>query len=302
MAFPSRSNAICLALILALVPGVGADPGTDLGLDPGRGTGGTGDLETVIDQLLQSQDDLRSLVDQGQIGFASPSASQRFARARRRIETAVQALEDLSGGGLPGDNFRGRTVVTLQQNLSGSHAQAAIARLPSFLSEDDYGFVDNLSRKAMGSQVAGLLGAYWTQPSDRHRLNRRGAAGKAVVDSLMTSQMSAALARLGSFLSEDDAAFVAFLVADLTSSQVAEAIAAYQTHPSEARPGSRKGAAARIVTDAVTSSYRNACLAVLPGFVSEADLPSLRQLVAATTSSRMVEALRQFFGSRSPGA
>ena len=249
----------------------------------------------VLERLHQSEADWRWLRDHDQVQFASASAELRYQRALRRLQLAIRELED---GTVPGENFRGRAVVSIQQNVSSTYVAAAIATLPAFVTEDDFGYVDALVRQVTSSRVADLLGAYYHQDSDPSPENRRGQAARALVANLSTSYLPGALSSLGAFLSGDDADFVSYLVQAVSSSRLTGALTAYQTHPSRPYPGSRKGVVGRIVVEAVSSSYLEACLAALPDYVHENDVAPLRDLVAGTSSSRLAEALRQFFATR----
>ena len=163
----------------------------------------------------------------------------------------------------------------------------------------DFQFLVFAADDLHSAYVANAYGAYYLNGSHQSARNRKGVAAKAVVQHLHSAYVGDVLAALPAFVSQDDAEFLAFLVDDLHSAHVKEAIQAFNANPSSARRGNAKGSAARIIVDDVHSAYRNACLSALPSFVSESDVPYVQELVDDTHSAYLADALREFFGSRS---
>lgn len=256
------------------------------------------ELDDVVVKLQASQDDLADLQQSGQLRFASATAQNQYRRAMRRLAAAIQELDDMGGGGGPSENWRGRAVVEIRQRLHSAYADDAIAKLPSWVSEDDFGFLVFAAERLHSAFVADAYGAYYQGGSHQSSRNKKGVAAKAVVEHLTSAYVGDVLRKLPAFVSQDDADFLAFLAEDLHSAHVQDAVAAYQTHPSTTRKDNKKGTAARMVVDEVHSAYRNDCLAALPGYVSAGDLPFVQKLVFDTHSSRLAAALREFFSTR----
>lgn len=256
------------------------------------------ELDDVVFQLEATQEDLLDLSQSGQVQFATSTARIQYRRALRRLSRAIQDLDDMGGGGGPSENYRGRAVVEIRKLLHSAYASEAISKLPSWVTEDDFQFLVFAADELHSAYVAAAYGAYYQNGSHQSRKNRKGVAAKAVVQEMHSAYVGDVLAVLPAFVSEDDAAFLAFLVDDLHSAHVKDAIQAFHSNPSSTRRGNKKGSAARIVVDEVHSAYRNECLQALPSFVSEGDLPYVQELVDDTHSAYLAAALREFFGSR----
>ena len=257
-----------------------------------------GELDDVVFQLEATQEDLLDLTQGGHVQFTSSTARLQYRRALRRLARAIQDLGDSGGGGGPADNFRGRAVVEIRKVLHSAYAAEAIAQLPSWVTEDDFHFLVFAADDMHGAYVADAFAAYYQNGSHQSDRNRKGVAAKAVVQELHSAYVADVLKVLPAFISQDDAAFLGFLVGDLHSAHVKDAVIAFGARPSSPRRGNRKGSAARLVVDGVHSAYRNDCLAALPSYVSEGDLPYVGELVDDTHSANLAAALREFFGRR----
>lgn len=248
----------------------------------------------IAERLRASLADLQHLRESGEVRFAHATAEQRYIRAMRQIELAIQDL----GGGLPSQNYRGQAVVLIRQTLTSSHATAAIAALPSFVSKGDHDFLDVALRQLSGSQVPPALVAYYTHPTQDFPDNQRGVAATAIVRSLSASYVNRALATLPGFVPPGDADFCASALNALSSSNVEPVFTAFFAHPPTTMPGNARGEVATLIVQSVSTSYIVACVGTIPPFVNGADVPSIRQIINTTASSRIPQALREFFGTR----
>jgi hypothetical protein len=256
------------------------------------------ELDDVVFQLEATQEDLLDLSQNGHVQFTSSTARLQYRRALRRLARAIQDLDDMGGGGGPSENWRGRAVVEIRRHVHSAYAGDAIAKLPSWVTKDDFDFLVFAAQDMHSAYVADAFGAYYQNGSHQNSRNRKGVAAKAVVQELHSAYVADVLAVLPAYVSQDDASFLAFLVQDLHSAHVKDAIMAFNAKPSSPRRGNKKGSAARMIVDEVHSAYRNDCLMALPAYVSEGDLPYLQQLVDDTHSANLADALREFFGSR----
>lgn len=248
----------------------------------------------VAERLRASLADLQHLRESGEVRFANAAAEQRYVRAMRQIELAIQDL----GGGLPSQNYRGQAVVLIRQTLTSSNASAAIAALPPFVNKDDYDFLDVAVRQLSGSHVPPALAAYYTHPTQDFPDNQRGVAASAIVRGLSTSYVNRALATLPGFVPPGDADFCASAVNALSSSNVEPVFTAFFAHPPTTMPGNARGAVGKLIVQSVSTSYIVACVGTIPPFVNASDVPSIRQIINTTSSSQIPRALREFFGTR----
>lgn len=281
---PTRLAAAGMLALAALAAPLTAQPPSHIG--------------GAIEDLQDAYGDFRQLRDSGQLEFSSDQAEMRYRRAMRLMRRAILDLDDGGGGGDPADNFRGRAVVALRQHLHSSYAAEAISKLPHFVSEDDLTFIAFAAQAMHGSYVAGTLAAFYTNPTSPRPGNKRGEAAKAAVTELHSSYVADVLRALPGYLSEDGAGFVAYLCDATHGSYVAGLMAAYTAQPPSPRQGNRKGSAARILTQALHSSYLADCLRALPGYVATHDLDYVRTLASGTHGSYVAARLREYFGER----
>lgn len=284
---PRPTSAMILGLALALPTASPAQLAARAGNEA---------LKQIVLDLKASALDYQELRERGQVEFADPRAELTYQRALRRLDQSIRRLEDLGGGGgQPPVNERGRAVVLIRQQLPANQATAVIAELPDFVSTDDLSFLGHGAQEVPGTSLPALVRAYYLQGSRPHLANRKGKAGRSLLQHLAASHRQATLAALPGFLNQSDADFVDSLAQQQMGSRVEGNLRAYFTHPSSLRPGNVKGAAGLYLLEKIFVTHQNACLEALPEYVDGSELDPFRQLVDATTPSRLPQALREFF-------
>jgi hypothetical protein len=254
-------------------------------------------LDNAIHDIREGLDDLDHLRGSGQVRFADDQAAARYQRAMHHLAEALEVLEGMAGGGGGAPtNYRGQAVVLIRQHVHSMYASEAIAKLPTFVSQDDLAFIEQVARSVHSTYVAGAIGAFFSQAAVPDPRNRRGQAGKILAERVHSMYLTAALRKLPGFVSDDDLAFVQKAAQSVSSIYLEGSLGAYFDQPSSPDPRNRRGAVGQLIVERVHSIYLVDALLVLPGFIDEHDLPNLRQLIQSTHSMNVVQALREYFG------
>lgn len=255
------------------------------------------DLGPITEDLRSAFRDWAQLRDRNLVEFRTQQAEMRYQRAMRRLRNAIRDLEDHQGGGGGHQNFRGQAVLAIREHVHAGYASDVIAKLPQWVTADDFTFVQRAAPEVHAGYVVDAFGAYFQNPSDRDRTNRRGLAAAALAEHVHVGYLTDALGTVGSYLTQDDAEFYAFAGQEMHVGYLVDALRAFQTHPSSRWEGNRKGSAARVIVEEAHVAYAKDALAVLPSFVSEQDLAAVRQIADDSHSAYLAERLREYFGT-----
>ncbi|MBT3784340.1 hypothetical protein HOF92_05130, partial [bacterium] len=93
-----------------------------------------------------------------------------------------------------------------------------------------------------------------------------------------------------------DMAAIKAIVDRINSGFVANFVRAYFTKTlTKPKRNNRKGAAGAYIVENVNRGWVEACLRILPGFLSEDDLQAVRSIVDETSSGFVADALKDYF-------
>jgi hypothetical protein len=246
--------------------------------------------------VRDSLDELQAMRDAGELVLQGGPAQQRFARVLQQLSRLAQELG--GGGGGPVVNVRKQAAAFLVATVDGGKGHEASRKLPEFVTEDDFAFLQRVASKQPGPWVPLIVESYFSGAPEPTPGNFRGRAAGGMSQAMEAEHLYKALKKLPEFCGPDDASFLAWLGSTAAGPWLPLQLESYAARPSRRDARNRKGSAARILCQGLDDEQRYKVLKVIPDFVAEADLPLLQTLAEKESGAMLVYRAEQYFKSR----